>query len=624
MRSRAIGSPQRGPSRTHERRKRCIVGSVATFHSGPSLATDMRGRAAMGGRSLDPRFEYSLAASAALPDDRALPDVRPAACRGVSFSALPSTSVVIVQLNEATPTLRRTVSSVLRTSPASLLREIILVDDGSAWRVDESVRALSPKLRLIENGQREGIVRSRLRGFRAASAPTVTFLDSHVECTIGWLEPLLARVATNRSIIAAPQIDLIHPASFEYAVARGNIRGAFDWQLNFRWVPPARRRHNLRLDEPVSTPAIAGGLFSVDRAWFEHIGLFDAGLEVWGSENLELSFRQWMCGGSLEVLPCSHVGHVFRRASPLKHSSAKPATDNYQLRNKLRTAVVWMDDYSKFVLPQAGPLRTRRMTPTASSSNRDPAAAALADSQLARLMGDVSSRVALRARLGCQSFQWYLDTVWPDHDLPEHPTSFTHPPSGLCIDANADETHKGAPIRIGSRIGLHRCAVRGERASQSFLLSSTSAEVSMRLPADSGDGLYRRLCWRPTADAAAVELGPCGRGQRWGRSAEGRLVHVSTGRCLAVAGSTKPTSWLRGWFEREHAAPVRLTLEAAHSDACINATRHPWTWRCNGRQPPPPYVFQTRDEHFLATPAEDSSSARGVVVRAACSIQRLQ
>ena len=70
------------------------------------------------------------------------------------------------------------------------------------------------------------------------------------------------------------------------------------------------------------------------------------------------SFIQvWMCGGALEIIPCSHVGHVFRSTSP--YSWPKGMTE---LRtNGIRLAEVWLDNYKEEYYKRLGYALVRKI-----------------------------------------------------------------------------------------------------------------------------------------------------------------------------------------------------------------------------------------------------------------------
>ena len=179
------------------------------------------------------------------------------------------------------------------------------------------------KVKILRSDKRQGLIKARLRGAAIAKGPVITFLDSHIECTAGWLEPLLDRIAEHSRTVVCPVIVEINDNTFkisEYESPRHLHIGAFDWNLNFNWYEIPQREQKRRINpasDPLQTPAMAGGLFSIDKQFFEQLGTYDPSFEFWGAENLELSFKTWMCGGILEILPCSNVGHIYRD-SPLK------------------------------------------------------------------------------------------------------------------------------------------------------------------------------------------------------------------------------------------------------------------------------------------------------------------
>ncbi|MGH0166872.1 UNVERIFIED_CONTAM: hypothetical protein FKN15_061662, partial [Acipenser sinensis] len=97
-----------------------------------------------------------------------------------------------------------------------------------------------------------------------------------------------------RRTVVCPIIDVISDDTFEYMAGSDMTYGGFNWKLNFRWYPVPQREMDRRKGDrtlPVRTPTMAGGLFSIDRDYFQEIGTYDAGMDIWGGENLEISFR---------------------------------------------------------------------------------------------------------------------------------------------------------------------------------------------------------------------------------------------------------------------------------------------------------------------------------------------
>jgi len=267
------------------------------------------------------RHAFNKLKSDELATDRVVPDTRNILCRGHThyLHELPSFTVIIAFHNEARSTLLRTVTSVINRTPASLLHEIVLVDDFSDDADDGQLLTDLPKIRLLRNNERQGLVRSRVRGSYAAESDVLAFLDSHCEVNIQWSEPLLERLVQDHKVIASPIIDIINLDDFSYIEAASFIKGGFNWRLHFKWDVMSfeeKSAHDKAPTLPIRTPVIAGGLFVVWKAYFQYLGTYDTQMDIWGAENFEISFRTWMCGGSLEIIPCSRVGHVFRKRHP--------------------------------------------------------------------------------------------------------------------------------------------------------------------------------------------------------------------------------------------------------------------------------------------------------------------
>ncbi|CAG5866815.1 unnamed protein product [Menidia menidia] len=353
-------------------------------------------------------------------------------CATLNYDAdLPATSIIITFHNEARSTLLRTIKSVLMRSPPSLIQEIILIDDFSSDPEDCQLLSQIPKVRCLRNGRREGLIRSRVRGANTASASILTFLDSHCEVNTDWLQPMIQRVKEDHTRVVSPIIDVISLDNFAYLAASADLRGGFDWSLHFKWeqIPIEQKMARSDPTQSIRTPVIAGGIFVMDKSWFNHLGQYDTHMDIWGGENFELSFRVWMCGGSLEILPCSRVGHVFRKRHPYDFPEGNALT---YIKNTRRAAEVWMDEYKQYYY-SARP------------------------SAQGKAFGSIADRLTLRRKLNCKPFRWYMENVYPELRVPEQEAvSSVLRQGGLCLETRGTDG-----------LGLAECRGIGSNRPQS-------------------------------------------------------------------------------------------------------------------------------------------------------------
>ncbi|XP_032014341.1 polypeptide N-acetylgalactosaminyltransferase 10 isoform X2 [Hylobates moloch] len=297
--------------------------------------------------------------------NRSLPDIRHPNCNSKRYlETLPNTSIIIPFHNEGWSSLLRTVHSVLNRSPPELVAEIVLVDDFSdrehLKKPLEDYMALFPSVRILRTKKREGLIRTRMLGASVATGDVITFLDSHCEANVNWLPPLLDRIARNRKTIVCPMIDVIDHDDFRYETQAGDaMRGAFDWEMYYKRIPIPPELQKADPSDPFESPVMAGGLFAVDRKWFWELGGYDPGLEIWGGEQYEISFKNLK--RVAEVWMDEYAEYIYQRRPEYRHLSAGDVAVQKKLRSSLNcksfkwfmTKIAW--DLPKFYPPVEPP-----------------------------------------------------------------------------------------------------------------------------------------------------------------------------------------------------------------------------------------------------------------------------
>ena len=243
---------------------------------------------------------------------------------------MPTTGIVILNWNGEAH-LRRFLHSVVENTPSQHVR-IVVADNGSTDGSLAWLRSAYPQVEIIEFAENHGFTVGYNLALERVDTDYFLLMNSDVEATPGWLEPLVA-VLDRQADVAAVSPKILSCADrsrFEYAGASG---GFIDW-LGYPFcrgrILSSIEYDNGQYDTPRDTFWTSGACMLIRSEVFRRMGGFDAKFFA-HMEEIDLCWRMHLAGYRTMVEPRSTVYHL--GGGTLPNNTARKLYLNY--RNNL-------------------------------------------------------------------------------------------------------------------------------------------------------------------------------------------------------------------------------------------------------------------------------------------------
>ncbi len=211
---------------------------------------------------------------------------------------------------------------------------VYVVDNAST---DDSVRYVMnnfPSVKIIQNKENGGYARGYNQALSTLAEDIFVLLNSDVEVTDGWLEPVISVFREEPNVVAAqPRIlDFKDRSKFEYAGAAGGFIDSLGYPYCrgriFQSIETDRGQYN----DVITVFWATGACLFVRRSSFQKAQGFDEDFFA-HQEEIDLCWRLQAAGGTVKYVGSSSVYHVGGATLEVSH----PTKTFYTFRNTLLT-----------------------------------------------------------------------------------------------------------------------------------------------------------------------------------------------------------------------------------------------------------------------------------------------
>lgn len=218
------------------------------------------------------------------------------------------TAVVILNWN-GRQHLEQFLPSVVKHTPRQV--RIIVADNGSTDNSVSFVKVNYPSIEIIELKENHGFAKGYNLALEQVDAECFVLLNSDVEVTEGWLEPLVATITNDPNVGAvAPKLRSYgYRDKFEYAGAAGGYIDILGYPFCRGRILSTVEDDQGQYDDKREVFWASGAAFCCRAELFRRLGGFDADFFA-HMEEIDLCWRMQLAGYKVMVEPRSVVYHL--------------------------------------------------------------------------------------------------------------------------------------------------------------------------------------------------------------------------------------------------------------------------------------------------------------------------
>lgn len=220
----------------------------------------------------------------------------------------PLVAIVILNWNGRN-FLEKFLPSVLASTYAN--KKIVVADNASS---DDSIQFLKeryPQIKIIQNSSNEGFAKGYNTALNQMEADYYVLLNSDVEVTPGWIEPVIELMEPDKTIAASqPKLLAYNDKTlFEYAGASGGWLDYFGYPFMRGRIFDECEKDTGQYDDAVPCFWASGAALFIRSAVFHELKGFDEYFFA-HQEEIDLCWRAQLAGYKIYVQPASVVYHV--------------------------------------------------------------------------------------------------------------------------------------------------------------------------------------------------------------------------------------------------------------------------------------------------------------------------